>query len=95
MKMMKQTNYNSLKLLIKNHKNIMNKNYGSFQYVDLPPVRSKQNPVLKDASLETINFVIEATSSKVQHLQDNNRISPYLVWSPDLCMGILSVMYFT
>lgn len=40
----------------------------SFQYVDLPPVRSKQNPVLKDASLETINFVIEATSSKVQHL---------------------------
>ena len=39
-----------------------------FQYVDRPPVRSKQNPVLKDDSLETMNFVIEATSSKVQHL---------------------------
>lgn len=39
-----------------------------FQYVDRPPVKSKQNPVLKDASLETMNFVVEATSSSVQHL---------------------------
>ena len=41
---------------------------GSTQYTALPPVRSKVNAVLKLASGETMNFVMAATSSKLQHL---------------------------
>jgi len=42
------------------------------QYVALPPVKSKQNPVLNDASLDTMNFVVETNSSIVQHLYIEN-----------------------
>ena len=46
----------------------------------LPPVKSKQYPVLKLASFDTMNFVIATTSSTVQHLcmaeeVDNNMIA--------------------